>query len=1211
MKNCIKAAIISAICFAMTVRASGVLFESPVTFITGQEPHSVYAADFDGNGYPDLAIANNNSDDVSVHLNSGDGTFLAPVSYAAQDEPYSVFSADFNGDDLPDLAVANRLSQSVSVLLNTGEGTFGASANYGTGGQAVSVSSADFDNDGDYDLVAANLFSNKVAILTNDGTGVFSAPIPYAVAIAPRCVFSADLNEDGHVDLAVTNENSDNVSILLNKGDGTFFASVNYPSGPDPISIFAEDLNGDGYLDLAVVNYAPEPSFGSTTILFNDGDGTFSYGAKYTAGSGARCVYAADLDDDGDGDLVVANRFTDDLSLFLNNGDGSFNPAISYAAGEGPFSVFAIDLDDDMDLDLAVGNSYSNDVSVFSNRSSAAQPALVAHWSFDDGTATDITGNGHDGTIVGTPAFVPGVCGAGLAPELNGAGDYIEVPDSNPLDLGHEITIAMWVRRVYESSSSILIAKTDGGIWNYRIKAGGYDIDNISFEYTSAVGEHSFLVEDAGLDDADWHFIGVSYRFGDPESMLYMIDDQVRTGHWFAGDGSELPLLHDKPLRMGAQYRPGFEGFYTGVLDEVRLYGCALSGADLIALYDEFNCPPQELCEDTVLWDDFTGTDIDWTKWNLHDSHTCEPHGTISQDDELIIELPETNNNCGSLGLTSIVDFDDYFGDISCEVDFHTTLLCNWQDHPLNYSTPFGAFCYKNYLTRWMVIWIDATGQEQRYVFAVEPITERMYHLKVEVAGGVLKFWRGVDDGEYELVHSVAPGQFRHMPMTNIHITQSDRGLGYFDNVMVTVPAPCLPVAICQDITLEAGHDCTATGSIDNGSYAWDGGTVTLTQNPPGPYSIGETEVTLTATDDNGSSSTCTATVTVTGGLGSISGHVNVITAAGLTNVPVDLFDAGGNHLASTATDETGAYEFGDLLSEKDYTVSIVTPLGYSVDEDAVIAHVNCGQASTVNFDLTRLEVPTELRGLGYWVHQVNSLLKGKDTHESWDDMCQYMELIRIHFNLHGLNPVSVFEVDLESDCQQRLEALRATISPTVPSTMNERARAHLTVLLLNMVSAKIGQWAVISEDGATVSQAITYCNALISDDNPDNDELAKDIAEMINEGMTVPAGMIDLSTPTYVYKTGGVPRDFGLSQNYPNPFNPSTDISFGLPHASQVKLEVFNIMGQRITTLVNRQMEAGHHTVSFDGTKMASGIYLYRIQAGDFVESRKMILIK
>jgi formylglycine-generating enzyme required for sulfatase activity len=89
------------------------------------------------------------------------------------------------------------------------------------------------------------------------------------------------------------------------------------------------------------------------------------------------------------------------------------------------------------------------------------------------------------------------------------------------------------------------------------------------------------------------------------------------------------------------------------------------------------------------------------------------------------------------------------------------------------------------------------------------------------------------------------------------------------------------------------------------------------------------------------------------------------------------------------------------------------------------------------------------------------------------------------------------------------------------------------------------------------------------------------------------------------------VPSDFYLGQNYPNPFNPSTTIRYGLPTRSHVTLTVFNTLGQEVAQLVNGDLEAGYHEVRFDASGLSSGVYFYRLQAGTYVETRKLLLLR
>jgi hypothetical protein len=148
---------------------SNLYFLGPPTqhaYKTGSQPQSVAAADLNGDGNPDLAVANS-YDAVSVLLNQGDGTFAPQVMYTSGLGPRWVAAGDLNGDGTPDLAVADQFAQSVSVLLNQGHGTFAPQVTYDAGQSPSSVLVADLNGDGKPDLAVANNGDNTVSALLN------------------------------------------------------------------------------------------------------------------------------------------------------------------------------------------------------------------------------------------------------------------------------------------------------------------------------------------------------------------------------------------------------------------------------------------------------------------------------------------------------------------------------------------------------------------------------------------------------------------------------------------------------------------------------------------------------------------------------------------------------------------------------------------------------------------------------------------------------------------------------------------------------------------------------------------------------------------------------------------------------------------------------------------------------------------------------------
>jgi len=103
----------------------------------------------------------------------------------------------------------------------------------------------------------------------------------------------------------------------------------------------------------------------------------------------------------------------------------------------------------------------------------------------------------------------------------------------------------------------------------------------------------------------------------------------------------------------------------------------------------------------------------------------------------------------------------------------------------------------------------------------------------------------------------------------------------------------------------------------------------------------------------------------------------------------------------------------------------------------------------------------------------------------------------------------------------------------------------------------------------------------------------------------------VDLPELVSIKSTNQSPTEFAFLQNYPNPFNPRTTIRFAIPRAGKVNLQVYNILGEQVAQLVNRELSAGEKTVTFDASNFPSGLYFYRIQVGNFVETKRMLLLK
>jgi hypothetical protein len=231
-------------------------------------PTSIALADVDGDGKPDI-VAGESGGLVEVARNEGQGffanaQFVGGVGNHLLHDPcvVQVVAGGFNGNGKPDIVVADPRLSSVSVLPNNGDGTFGAAQTYAVGGPATGVAVGDFNRDGKPDIVTANS-NGTVSVLPNTGNGTFGAAQTFAVGGPANSVAVGDFNHDGLPDIATTGAEMD---VLLNAGNGSFGAYQKV--GPAGSSVVAADFNGNGFPGLAQI----DASSSGTDVVLNNAD---------------------------------------------------------------------------------------------------------------------------------------------------------------------------------------------------------------------------------------------------------------------------------------------------------------------------------------------------------------------------------------------------------------------------------------------------------------------------------------------------------------------------------------------------------------------------------------------------------------------------------------------------------------------------------------------------------------------------------------------------------------------------------------------------------------------------------------------------------------------------------------------------------------------------------------------------------------------------
>ena len=331
---------------------------SPYALPSGSGPKALVVADFDGNFYNDLAVADYNTNNVTVMLNNTSGGFTS-TSYPVGHKPIALAVVHFNS--AANLAVVNSGDNTVTLLVAGSGGSFTVGNTFSCGSQCIDIAVGDIDGDFKDDLAILN-GTGTVTLFRGDGTGGFTAfgsPVP--VGPSPSALAFFDLNDDSLGDLIVANSTTNTVTVMMGGSGFTPAFGSPYPVGNHPSALAIADFNGDLIPDIAVANQAD----GTITVLLGGSGFAPAPSSPTPAGANPVALATGDFNGDFTPDLAVVNS-GGTLTVLLGGRNGGFVPAPQspFAVGSNPSSVASGDMRGDDRDDLSIANFGSNNVTV-------------------------------------------------------------------------------------------------------------------------------------------------------------------------------------------------------------------------------------------------------------------------------------------------------------------------------------------------------------------------------------------------------------------------------------------------------------------------------------------------------------------------------------------------------------------------------------------------------------------------------------------------------------------------------------------------------------------------------------------------------------------------------------------------------------------------------------------------------------------------------